>query len=120
MTTHAAAIRDLPVDEVDTEAVLRVLTPLWSAVPETAARLRGRIEAVLASAQVDGWIPEDKPNPARWKNWLDRKLPKRRRLTRGHHAAMPYADLPAFMAKLSETPGVAAKALMFTIRTVRG
>jgi Arm DNA-binding domain len=61
LTTHAAAIRDLPIDEVDTEAVLRVLTPLWSRTPETAARLRGRIEAVLASAQVDGWIPEDKP-----------------------------------------------------------
>jgi hypothetical protein len=73
-----------------------VLTPLWSAVPETAARLRGRIEAVLASAQVDGWIPEDKPNPARWRNWLERKLPKRQRLTRGHHAAMAYSDIAEF------------------------
>jgi integrase len=117
LTTHAAAIRDLPVDEVNTEAVLRVLTPLWSAVPETAARLRGRIEAVLASAQVDGWIPEDKPNPARWRNWLERKLPKRQRLTRGHHAAMPYAELPAFWARLAEIDTVASRALMFTILT---
>jgi hypothetical protein len=117
LTTHAAAIRDLPVDEVNTEAVLRVLTPLWSAVPETAARLRGRIEAVLASAQVDGWIPEDKPNPARWRNWLERKLPKRQRLTRGHHAAMPYAELPAFWARLAEIDTVASRALAFTILT---
>jgi hypothetical protein len=96
LTTHAAAIRDLPVDEVNTAAIVSVLTPLWSAVPETAARLRGRIEAVLASAQVDGWIPEDKPNPARWRNWLERKLPKRQRLTRGHHAAMAYSDIAEF------------------------
>ena len=94
-----------------------MLTPLWSAVPETAARLRGRIEAVPASAQVDGWIPEDKPNPARWRNWLERKLPKRQRLTRGHHKAMPYQDVPAFMCSLSKTPGVAARALMLTILT---
>ena len=117
LSTHAAAIREMPVDEVNTEAVLRVLTPLWSAVPETAARLRGRIEAVPASAQVDGWIPEDKPNPARWRNWLERKLPKRQRLTRGHHKAMPYQDVPAFMCSLSKTPGVAARALMLTILT---
>ena len=117
LTTHAAAIRDLPVDEVDTEAVLRVLTPLWSRTPETAARLRGRIEAVLASAQVDGWIPEDKPNAARWKNWLDRKLPKRKRLTRGHQKALPYADVPAFVKRLRSSGGMAVLALEFLILT---
>jgi integrase len=117
LTTHAAAIRDLPVDEVDTEAVLRVLTPLWTRVPETASRLRGRIEAVLASAQVDGWIPEDKPNAARWKNWLDRKLPKRNRLTRGHHKALAYAGLPGFWTKLTEIDTTASRALAFTILT---
>jgi integrase len=86
--------------------------------PETASRLRGRIESVLAAAQVDGWIPEDRPNPARWKNWLDRKLPPPNKLgVRGHHAAMPYADLPAFMARLAETPDGAARALMVTILT---
>ena len=86
--------------------------------PETASRLRGRIEAVITAAQVDGWIPEDKPNPARWKNWLSRKLPPPKKLgSRGHHAAMPYDQLPAFMARLAETPGVASRALMFTILT---
>ena len=72
----------------------------------------------LASAQVAGHIDPDKPNPARWKNWLDHMLPPPKKIgSRGHHAAMPCDQLPEFMAKLSETPGVAAKALMFTILT---
>ena len=74
LTEYAAPIRDLPVDQVDTAAILSVLTPIWNEKPETASRLRGRIEAVLASAQVDGWIEEGRSNPARWKNWLDHKL----------------------------------------------
>jgi integrase len=116
LTTYAAPIRNLPVDQIDAKAVLRVLEPIWTATPETASRLRGRIEAILASAQVAGWIDPDKPNPARWKNWLDHTLPPPKKLgVRGHHAAMPYADLPAFWAKLAEINTVAAKALMFTI-----
>jgi integrase len=72
----------------------------------------------LASAQVAGHIDPDKPNPARWKGWLDHMLPNPRRLgARGHHAAMPYADVPAFMARLGETPGAASRALQFTILT---
>jgi integrase len=96
-----------------------VLTPLWSRTPETAARLRGRIEAVLASAQVDGWIPEDKPNAARWKNWLDRKLPKRKRLTRGHHKALDYRDIAEFVQRLRsvQAGNTAALALKFLILT---
>ena len=92
---YAAPIRNMPVDQVDTAAILSVLTPIWNTKPETASRLRGRIEAVIASAQVDGWIPEDRSNPARWKNWLDRKLPKPKKLgSRGHHKALPYDQLP--------------------------
>ena len=64
LKTYAAPIREMPVDRVTTADVLAVLTPIWNEKPETASRLRGRIEAVLASAQVDGWIPEDRPNPA--------------------------------------------------------
>ena len=113
---YCAPIRNTPVDQIDAKAVLRVLEPKWRDAPETMSRLRGRIEVILASAQVAGHIDPDKPNPARWKNWLDHMLPPPKKLgSRGHHAAMPYADLPAFMAKLSETPGVAAKALAFTI-----
>jgi hypothetical protein len=104
-------------DEVDTEAVLRVLTPLWSATPETASRRRGRIEALLASAQVDGWIPEDRPNAARWKDSLDRKLPKRKRLTRGHHKALDCRDIAEFVKRLRASDNMAALALEFLIVT---
>jgi integrase len=113
-----AEIRELPVDEIDTAAVLSVLKPIWTRTPETASRLRARIEAVLASAQVDGLIDERRPNPARWKNWLALKLPNPRAIgERTGHAAMPYADLPAFFARLKDAPGEAAKALAFLILT---
>ena len=115
---YAAPLRSMPVDRVTTADVLAVLTPIWNDKPETASRLRGRIEAVIASAQVDGWIPEDRPNPARWKNWLDRKLPKPKKLgSRGHHKALPYDQLPALMARLAEIESVASRALQFTILT---
>jgi integrase len=115
---YCAPIRSTPVDQIDTTAVLRVLTPIWSKTPETASRLRGRIEAVLAAAQVDGHIDPDKANPARWKGWLSKKLPDPKKIgERGHHAAMPYADVPAFTAKLKRLPGTSAKALAFVILT---
>jgi integrase len=119
LTRYCKAIRDTPVAEVDAKAVLSVLKPLWATVPETGSRLRARIEAVLASAQVAGHIPEDKPNPARWKGWLDQMLanPTKVGKRRGHYAAMPYANVPGLIAKLDETPGVAAKALAFTTLT---
>jgi integrase len=118
LKTYAAPIRSKPVNEITTADVLAVLTPIWNDKPETASRLRGRIEAVIASAQVDGWIPEDRPNPARWKNWLDRKLPKPKKLgTRGHHKALPYDQLPALMARLAEIDSVASRALQITILT---
>ena len=73
---------------------------------------------MIASAQVDGWIPEDRPNPARWKNWLDRKLPQPKKLgSRGHHKAMAYDDVPALMARLAEIDSVASRALQITILT---
>ena len=118
LTTYAAPIRDMPVDQIDAKAVLRVLEPIWNDIPESASRLRGRIEAILAAAQVAGWIDPDKPNPARWKNWLDHMLPKPKKLgVRGHHKALAYADVPALMARLAETSGVAGKALQFLILT---
>ena len=110
-----APLRDLPVDEIKTADILAVLKPLWARAPETASRLRGRIETILAAAQALGTSPEDRANCARWKGHLDHLLPKRQRLTRGHHRALAYSDLPAFWVKLAETPGTAARALMFTI-----
>ena len=128
LTKYAKPLHDIPVDQVDAAAIVSVLTPLWTKTPETASRLRGRIEAVLASAQVDGLIPEGRSNPARWKNWLDHKLaaPKKlgkidrktgERVGRGNHEAMPHGDVPAFMARLAKTQDAAARALAFTILT---
>lgn len=118
LTKYCASIRATPVDQVDANAVRRVLEPIWTKTPETASRLRGRIEAVLASAQVAGHIDADRPNPARWKGWLDHMLPPPKKIgSRGHHAALAYDQLPAFMAKLGEMPGVASRALMFTVLT---
>jgi hypothetical protein len=99
---YCAPIRDLPVDRIDTEAVLKVLEPLWTTVPETASRLRGRIEAVLDAARALGHVDENRANPARWKGHLALLLPKRRKLaSRGHHKALPYRDLPTVIARLS-------------------
>jgi hypothetical protein len=95
LTRYCEPIRETPVDAIDTEAVLSVLKPLWARAPETASRLRGRIEAVLDAARARGHIGHNEASPARWRGHLDKLLPKRAKLTRGHHAAMPYADVPA-------------------------
>jgi hypothetical protein len=104
LETYAAPLYGLPVDQVDT--VLAVLKPLWQAIPETA--LRGRIEAVLDFAKARGWRSGE--NPAAWRGHLALILPKRGRLTRGHHAAMPYQNLPEFIGKLREHRSVSAAA----------
>ena len=117
LTRYCEPIRNAPVDAIDTEAVLSVLKPLWTRAPETASRLRGRIEAVLDAAKARGHIGRNEANPARWRGHLDKLLPKRAKLTRGHHAAMPYADVPAFVASLRERPAIAARALELCILT---
>jgi integrase len=114
---YCAAIRGIPVDEIKTADILTVLKPLWVRAPAMAGKFRGRLEKVIDMARALGHLDEDRANVARWKGHLDHLLPKRQRLTKGHHRAMPYADLPAFMARLSEMPVAAAKALMFTILT---
>ncbi|MGJ0508326.1 MAG: tyrosine-type recombinase/integrase [Methylocystis sp.] len=114
---YAAPLRSRPVDAIDTEAVLEVLTPIWQKTPETASRLRGRIEAVLDAARARGFIPRNEANPARWRGHLDKLLPKRTKLSRGHHAAMAYSEVPAFITKLRDRDAMAALALEFTILT---
>ena len=91
------------MDKIATDDVLSVLKPLWNAKPETASRLRGRIERVLDAAKAQGFRSGE--NPARWRGHLDQLLPKRQRLTRGHHAAMNYSDLPAFTGRFAGTDG---------------
>jgi integrase len=114
-TDYCATLRPIAVDKVTTGDVLAVLLPVWEAVPETAQRLRGRIERVLAAAKAAGHRSGE--NPARWLDNLADLLPKRSRLTRGHHAAMPYASVPAFMALLRSRRALAAMALDLTVLT---
>lgn len=111
------SINDLSVTAVDTALVLKVLERIWSGKPETASRVRGRIESVLDWATARGYRQGE--NPARWKGHLDHLLPRRGKLARvRHHAALPYPELPAFMTELRAKPGVSARALEFTILTV--
>lgn len=111
----AAKLRPIPVDAVETADVLAVLKPIWAAKPETASRLRGRIERVLDAAKAKGFRSGE--NPARWRGHLDHLLPKRQKLTRGHHAALPFEKVPGFIADLRGRDAVAAMALEFAIYT---
>lgn len=109
-------IGQLPVSAIDTPAVLRCIEPIWREKTETASRVRGRIESVLAWCTVRGYRSGD--NPARWRGHLEEALPKRSQIAKvKHHAALPYAELPTLAAKLRQREGVAARALMFTILT---
>jgi len=103
----------LPVQAIDTPLVLRVIRPLWERVPVTAQRVRGRIEAVLGWCTVHHY--RSGPNPAAWTNHLEHALPKRNGIE--HHAALPYAAVPAFVNKLQQDTSVAAAALQFITLT---
>lgn len=113
LAEYAKPLRSKDVNAISTEDVLGVLQPLWQSKPETASRLRGRIEAVLDAAKAKGLRAGE--NVARWKGHLDKLLPARRRLTRGHHAAMPFDDVPALVAKLREARTISNAALELTI-----
>lgn len=115
LTTDAASLRPIRVDRVETSDVLATLKPIWSEKPETASRLRGRIERVLDAAKAKGF--REGENPARWRGHLDHLLPKRQKLTRGHHAALPFLDVPAFVGDLRDRNATAALALEFLILT---
>jgi integrase len=117
LETYAYHVIDaLPVQAIDTGLVLRVLEPIWTAKPETAGRVRGRIERVLDGAKARGYRVGE--NPARWKGHLDQLLPARSKVRKvRHHPALPYAELPDFMVALRGQEGVSARALEFTILT---
>jgi integrase len=117
LRTHVfPVIGKLPVSAIDTGLVLKVLEPIWQTIPETASRIRQRIEAVLDYATVRNLRTGD--NPARWSGHLEHILPALRATTSiEHHPALPYAELPGFMSQLRERKGVPARALEFTILT---
>jgi integrase len=107
---------DAPIQDVDTALVMRVLEPIWTIKPETGRRLRGRIESILDWATARGYRQGE--NPARWRGHLQNLLPLRSKVARPvHHPALPYRELPAFMAELRLEEGVGAAALEFCILT---
>jgi integrase len=103
------------VDQISTDDVEAVLKPIWLSKNETATRLRGRIETVIARATAKGH--RSGPNPAQWRNHLDQILPRPNKLSRGHHKALPYAMMPQFVAALRENTSVSNLALEFLILT---
>jgi integrase len=106
----------LPVQAVDVGLVMRAIEPIWVQKPETAGRVRGRIESVLDWATARGYRQGE--NPARWRGHLENLLPKKSKVRRvEHHAALPYAEIAAFVAELRQQDGVAARALEFAILT---
>jgi integrase len=104
----------LPVADIDTAVVLGILELLWSRAPTTASRVRGRIETVLGWAGVRGYRSAE--NPARWTGHLEHILPSPNNGTE-HLASLPYHQMGSFMAALRAAPGIAARALEFTILT---
>jgi integrase len=109
-------VGSLPVSAIDTAFVLKVLEPIWTKKPETASRVRARIERVLDWAKVRGYRAGE--NPARWRGHLDHLLPNWRKVRAvQHHPAMPYREIPALMEKLRADPTDAAHALELLVLT---
>jgi integrase len=107
---------DVPVHAIDTALIMKVIEPIWATKPETANRVRGRVESILDWATVRGYRHGE--NPARWRGHLDKLLPSRAKVRKTqHHSALPYAELPGFITLLQEQEGIAARALEFTILT---
>lgn len=117
LETYASPIfGKLPLQEIDTTLVLSAITPIWTTKPETASRVRGRIEIVLNWATARGYRTGD--NPARWRGHLDMLLPRPTRVRKvEHHAALPFDQMPTFMAALQCERGNGARALEFLILT---
>ena len=117
LATYAAPVfGDWQVRDVDTGAVMRVIQPLWREKTETASRVRGRIETILDYASAQGWRAGD--NPARWRGHVENLLPKRARVAKvEHHAALPWADIGAFMRAVEQQAGTGSLALRFAVLT---
>ncbi|MDX0777335.1 DUF4102 domain-containing protein [Sinorhizobium medicae] len=115
---YAKPLHDMPVAEIVMGDVKDCLLPHWQERPETADRLRSRIQAVIDYAIAHEWRTAG--NPARWKGLLDKVMPRRQKLQRGHHAALAYSLAPEMVAKLKESSGTAARAVEFlTLTTTR-
>jgi integrase len=113
--TYIKPLRAVPIDKLSTDDVVRVLRPLWHDKPETAKKVRERLKLVLDHAKARKLREGD--NPAAWKGHLDQILPAQSKLLQGHHAAMPYVDVPSFLRKLRTSDGSGARALELVILT---
>ena len=109
LANHAAMLGSLPVQAIDLPLVLKAFEPIWGEKPNTAARVRARVERVLDWATVRGFSRGD--NPARWTGHLDHLLPGHGNVKVRHHAALPYAEVAAFIAVLRERQEASARAL---------
>ncbi len=112
---YCGAIMSKPVSEITTDDIVRILEPIWSEKAETASRIRGRIERVLSAAKAYGHRAGE--NPAAWRDNLDMVLGKRKKLQRGHHAALPYKQMPDFWKRLSKLNSTSSAALRWTVLT---
>lgn len=112
---YCQGIRSIPVKDIETDDVLKVLKPVWTTKEETARRLRSRVERILDYSTAHGW--REGENPARWKGHLKDLLPKRDVSKKSNFAAMPYEKIPEFLKALGDQEGVARLALEFTIHT---
>ena len=112
---HASSLTNKVIGEINTNDILEVLKPIWLKLPETASRVRGRIERILDAAKAKGH--RDGENPARWRGHLDLLLPRRPKATKGHHAALPFGEIADFMDDLRRREALAARTLEFTILT---
>lgn len=109
-------IGSLTVDQIEPAHVLDVLKPIWTKKPETASRIRGRIEAILDYASAHHY--RNSANPARWKGHLDKLLPAKGKIAKvEHHAALPYLEAPSFFTLLKKMEGMGARGLEFAILT---
>lgn len=117
LATYASpVIGALPVSKIETAHVLRILSPIWSTKTETATRVRGRIEKILDWAKVQGYRTGD--NPAAWRGHLSEALPKPGKVAdAGHHAALPWVEVGAFMVALRAAQGAGARAMELIILT---
>jgi len=113
LETHAATIWVMKVDKITKPDVLACLRPIWNVIPETASRVQGRIKTILDAAIAEELIPG--PNPAHWADALKPSLKAVNRLERGHHPAMDYEDLPAFIVRLQASESVGSLALEMLI-----
>jgi integrase len=107
---------DVVLADIDKGLLLQVLRPIWSEIPETASRLRARLERILAAAKSDNLRSGD--NPAQWRDGLEHDLPSRSKVRQvRHHPALPYSELPGFVAELRQRNSISAQGLLFTILT---